>query len=130
LAKNLARLAGAEDIALGHKLLADHRENAPNLVLAAREALKEVTSIRGKPGRPSHTWYDDFLRFLIAIAEKNGVKPTLGYDDAQGRAVGTIWRFACAFEKVLHADMRSTSSIAMKRRLDRSKQNIGWKGGA
>lgn len=129
LAGAVARHAGTTDIGEGHRLLAEHKENAPNLASAAQEALDEVNSIRGKHGRPPCAWHDDFLRFLIAVAEKNGVTPTLGWDEVKYRPVGSIAHFACVFERLLPPDMRSISPVAMKERLYTSKDRIGWASG-
>jgi len=126
LARALACRADVADVGAGHRLLAEHKEYTPNLASAAREALDEVKSIGRKDGRPPCAWYDDFLRFLIAVAKKNRVRPALGWDEGKGRPVGSIARFVCVFERLLPPDMRSTSPVAMKERLNTSKDRIDW----
>jgi hypothetical protein len=88
-------------------------------VAAAR--LSEKSELKGKE---KLTWYDDFTKLLLNIAEAGGVRPTLGNDDARDTPCGWLFEAAQELELFLFRGMRSPSVKACGKRLERSLKRI------
>jgi hypothetical protein len=83
-------------------------------------AVADLPQAPGERGRRAHKWYDEFTVFLLQIAEKAGLEPTLRKDRVTGVRSGWLLDAALAFETFLDPLMRSPSSEACGKRLERS----------
>jgi hypothetical protein len=106
------------------KLIDTFRRDAAKLAHACLIAAHELKQQVGKSGRPPWDWYDDFTAFLLDIAETAGVEPRLSKDRISGARVGWLLDAAQALEGFLDPQMRSPSSEACGKRLDRSKTHL------
>jgi hypothetical protein len=71
-------------------------------------------------GRRAHKWYDAFTALLLQIANKAGVAPTLRKDRITRVRSGWLLDAALSLENFLDPLMRSPSSEACGKRLERS----------
>jgi hypothetical protein len=78
----------------------------------------------GKPGRWAHEWYDEFTARVLQTAEKAGLEPTLSKDRITRVRSGWLLDAALAFETFLDPLMRSPSSEACGKRLERSRRRL------
>jgi hypothetical protein len=78
----------------------------------------------GERGRRALNWYDDFTALLLEVADTAVVKPTLGKDRVSGTRSGWLFESAQAFESFLYPEMRSPSSEACGKRLERSLRRL------
>ena len=83
-------------------------------------AAADLPQAPGKRGRWAHKWYDEFTALLLQIAEKAGLEPTLRKDRSTRVRSGWLLDAALAFETFLDPFMRSPSSEACGKRLERS----------
>jgi hypothetical protein len=67
-----------------------------------------------------YEWYDEFTALLLQIAERAGLEPTLKKDKSTRVRSGWLLDAALAFETSLDRLMRSPSSEACGKRLERS----------
>jgi hypothetical protein len=83
-------------------------------------AAADLPQAHGKRGRRAHEWYDEFTALLLQIAKKGGLEPTLRKDRSTGVRSGWLLDAAMAFETFLDRFMRSPSTEACGKRLERS----------
>ncbi len=83
-------------------------------------AAADLPQAPGKRGRWAHKWYDAFTALLLQIAEKAGLEPTLRKDRTTRDRSGWLLDAALVFETFLDPLMRSPSSEACGKRLERS----------
>jgi hypothetical protein len=85
--------------------------------LVAATALK---STKGKKGRKTLDWFDDFTAVLVSVAERHGIRPTITTHRSTGVAQGRFLHLAEGFERLLWPDMRSPTRGALAKRLSRA----------
>jgi hypothetical protein len=81
-------------------------------------------STKGQSGKSRYGWYDEFTAVLLDVCRQNNIKPTVRIDRISGEPVGTLFKIAAAFERLLLPKMRSPSSEAMVKRLQRSLRRL------
>jgi hypothetical protein len=101
-------------------LLTSFRAEADRIAHVCMIAMAELPQVPGERGRWAYEWYDTFTALLLQIAEKAGVEPTLGKDRKTKVRTGWLLDAALAFETFLDRFMRSPSSEACGKRLERS----------
>jgi hypothetical protein len=104
-------------------MLGSFRRYADSISHTCLVAAADLPSRPDKRGRKANYWYDSFLKLLLSIAGKAGIKPTL-YKDREGeRELPAGWLLDAAreIETFLPAEMRSPSDVARYKRLERSK---------
>jgi hypothetical protein len=99
------------------------RETAAKIAHACMVAYVELKE-KGDDGRPRLGWHDDFTKVLIELAERGGVKPSIGRDRVTGERTGWLLEAAQALEFFLEPHMRSNSVEACASRLERSKRRL------
>jgi hypothetical protein len=109
------------------KLIASFRGDAAKLAHACLVAAREWKQLAGKSGRPSPDWYDEFTTLLLEVANTVGVQPRLNKDRISGERVGWLLDAAQVFETFLDPRMRSPSTEACGKRLERSKTRLKQK---
>jgi hypothetical protein len=98
---------------------------AARVAKASQRAEAKLRSFKGKVGRPTLDWYDQFVALLLTISERAGVRPTLGRDATREEAwTGWLFRAATRFEDFLPLEMQSETGEARGRRLQRSKRRL------
>ena len=105
-------------------LIASLRRDAAAVSDACRSAASELKTRVGKDGRPRLEWYDYFTALLLAIAEASGLEPQLLKDRITGLRHGWLLDAAQALEAFLDPQMRSPSTEACGKRLERSKTRL------
>jgi hypothetical protein len=103
-----------------HELLISFRAEADRIAHVCLVAVADLPEALGERGRRAHEWYDTFTELLLQIAEKAGLEPTLRKDRITGARSGWLLGAAQAFETFLDPLMRSPSSEACGKRLERS----------
>ena len=107
-------------------MLGSFRRHADSVSHTCIVAAADLPSCPEKRGRKVKNWYDLFLKLLLGIAEKAGIRPTL-YHDREGRPAAG-WLLDAARElETFPAEMRSPSDVARYKRLERGKANLGKK---
>jgi hypothetical protein len=104
-----------------HELIASFRENAFKISEACRKGAADFKAYRGKNGRPSLSWYDDFKTLLFKLARSGGVEPSLGKDRITSERTGWLVEAALKLEIFFHPDMRSPDAEVCGKRLERAK---------
>jgi hypothetical protein len=104
-----------------HELIASFRENALKISEACRKGAADFREYKGKNGRPSLSWYNDFKGLLFRIARSGGVEPSLGKDRITSERTGWLVEAALTLEKFFHPDMRSSDAEVCGKRLERAK---------
>jgi hypothetical protein len=120
----LAMDPGVGSVSKAQELIASfHREAAriAHVLMVARADLPDQGS---EAGRRALLWYDDFTAFLLDIAHRAGVEPTLRKDRITGVRSGWLFEAAQALESFFWQEMRSPSPEACGSRLDRSLRRI------
>jgi hypothetical protein len=102
------------------ELLSSFRAEADRIAHVCLVAAADLPQGPGDRGRRAHKWYDSFTSLLLKIAEKAGLEPTLRKDRITGFRSGWLLDAAQAFETFLDPSMRSPSSEACGKRLERS----------
>jgi hypothetical protein len=104
----------------GQELLRSFCAEADRVAHVCLVAVADLPQAPGERGRRAHKWYDPFTALLLRIAEKGGLEPTLGKDRITGMRSGWLLDAAQALENFLDPLMRSPSSEARGKRLERS----------
>lgn len=102
------------------ELLKSFRAEADRIAHVCLVAVADLPQGPGERGRRAHKWYDAFTALLLQTAEKAGLEPTLEKDRNTRVRSGWLLDSALAFETFLHPFMRSPSSEACGKRLERS----------
>jgi hypothetical protein len=105
-------------------LLSSFRQDAERISHACMIAAASLPDHPEKRGAKKKDWYDAFAAFLLNIAEKARVRPTLYRDREDGLPTGWLLDAAREFETFLPPDMRSPSDAARYKRLERSKNRL------
>jgi hypothetical protein len=103
------------------ELIASFREDAAEISNACRKGAADFKAYRGKNGRPSLSWYDDFKTLLFRIARSGGVEPSLGKDRITQERTGWLVEAAQRLEMFFDPAMRSPDAEACGKRLERAK---------
>ena len=110
------------------QLIASFRCNAAKLAHACLVAGRDLKlSVKGKSGAPQQDWYDEFTALLLEVARTAGVAPRLSKDRDSGARGGWLIEAAQALETFLDRRMRSPSTEACGKRLERSKTRLNRK---
>lgn len=112
------------EIENSNQFIEDFHTSARYVAEAAKAAANKLGSLKGKPGRLAHCWYDDFTRFLVSIAEQNGIKATVVIDRETGAPRGRFLELALGFQRLLYPAMRPPNPKALAKRLERSLARI------
>jgi hypothetical protein len=102
------------------ELLRSFRVEADRIAHVCLVAAADLPQGPGERGRRAHKWFDAFTTLLLQIAKKAGLEPTLGKDRITGVRSGWLLDAALTFESFLDPLMRSPSSEACGKRLDRT----------
>lgn len=113
---------GSVDSARG--LIDTFKRSAAKIQEASFAAFADLTGPSLKDGRDLLGWYDDFTDILMEIAGKIGIKPALGKDRSTGDRQGWLFEAAGALESFFPSYMRSQSSEARGKRLERSRKRL------
>jgi hypothetical protein len=105
---------------MGQEVLGSFRVEADRIAHICRVAAANLPQAPGERGRRAHEWYDSFTATLLQIAKKAGLKPTLRTDRNTKLRSGWLLDTAQALETFLDPLMRSPSSEARAKRLERS----------
>jgi hypothetical protein len=108
----------------GQGLLRSFCEEADRVAHVCLVAVADLPQAPGERGRRAHIWYDAFTVLLLQIAEKGGLKPTLRKDRVTRVRSGWLLDAAQALEPFLDPLMRSPSSEACGKRLERSLSRL------
>jgi len=118
----------SEDAAFGssshrqaHELIASFREKALQISEACRKGAADFREFRGKNGRPSLSWYDDFKTLLFKIARSGGAEPRLGKHRITSERTGWLVEAAQKLEIFFDPAMRSPDTESCGKRLERAK---------
>ena len=110
------------------QLIASFRCNAAKLAHACLVAGRDLKlSVKGKSGAPQQDWYDEFTALLLEVARTAGVAPRLSKDRDSFARGGWLIEAAQALETFLDRRMRSPSTEACGKRLERSKTRLNRK---
>jgi hypothetical protein len=121
----LAKVPAVGSMDNAHSVMQRFRELTMSMIDGARVAIDELKQQRGDKGRPSLGWYDDFTTLLVTVAKKAGTEPNLNINRITGEPEGWLFDAAQKLEAFLDKDMRSLSSSARLKRLQRSlKRNL------
>jgi hypothetical protein len=104
----------------GQDLLRSFRVEADRIAHVCLVAAADLPQVPGKRGRRAHEWHDAFTSLLLQIAKKAGLKPALKKDRITKIRSGWLLDAAQALETFLDPLMRSPSSEARGKRLERS----------
>ncbi len=110
-------------------LLGSLQTQASQVGHASLVAHADLATQSGKPGRPRMDWYDDFTALLFDLSAKGHVTPRLQKDRITGARSGWLFDAAQALESFLYPGMRSQSSEACGKRLERSKRRLSQRCG-
>jgi hypothetical protein len=108
----------------GQELLRSFRVEADRMAHVCLVAAADLPQVPGKRGRRAHEWYDAFTSLLLQIAKKAGLKPVLRKDRITKIRSGWLLDAAQALETFLDPLMRSPSSEACGKRLERSLSHL------
>jgi hypothetical protein len=110
--------------AQAQELISSFRAEADRIAHVCMVARADLPNRPGESGRPPLAWYDDFTALLLGIAKKAGVDPSLRKDRVTGARSGWLFDAAQGLESFLWKDMRSPSSEACGKRLERSLRKV------
>jgi hypothetical protein len=113
-------------IEAAYEYIADFGDRARLLASASRDAAIRMQSTKGQAGRSPYDWYDDFTAVMIDICKANNMEPKAGIDRSSGEPVGGLAKVASGFECLLLPKMRSGTSAAMVKRLQRSLARVQY----
>jgi hypothetical protein len=99
-------------------------EHANRVGHACQVAAADLAQKSNLKGKEKLHWYDDFTKLLVGIAERAGVRPTLGNDSVHDTPCGWLFDAAQELEGFLFSWMLSPSGKACGRRLERSLKRI------
>lgn len=116
------RTVGSAEAA--HGLIDSFRGEAAEVRRACLAALADLTAHSSRGGRDAFGWYDDFVEVLVEVAGKIGMEPKLGKDRITGERNGWLFEAARALECFFPSYMRSPSSEACGKRLERSRKRL------
>jgi hypothetical protein len=108
----------------GQDLLRSFRVEADRMAHVCLVAAADLPQGPGKRGRRAHKWYDAFTSLLLQIAEMAGITPALKKDRITKVRSGWLLDAAQALETFLDPFMRSPSSEACGKRLERSLSHL------
>lgn len=124
VAQALSEIPAVSSLGSAYDYLEDFCDRALVIASACLTAAKELQLTRGIAGRPPHHWYDEFTAILLDICKQNRIEPTAGLDRSSGKPVGGLYEVAAAFERLLLPKMRSSTSQALIKRLQRSLERL------
>jgi hypothetical protein len=107
------------------ELLASFVQQASRIAHAGRVVGVDLDRRFARPGRSRLDWYDEFTALLLRIALKAGVSPSWQKDRVTGEWSGWLFDAAQALETFLPEEMRSPTSEACGKRLERSQKRLG-----
>lgn len=128
LARCLTANPAIGSIEAAHAYLEDFCHRAGVISSGCRTAATSLQSTKGRSGKSRYGWYDEFTAVLLDICRQNKIEPTVRIDRLSGKPVGTLSKIALAFERLLLPKMRSPSSEAMVKRLQRSLRRLEQRG--
>jgi hypothetical protein len=105
-------------------LLTSFRAEADRIAHVCMIAMADLPQVLGERGRPPNIWHDSFTVLLLQIAEKGAFEPTLKKDRITEVRSGWLLDAALALETFLDPLMRSPSSEACGKRLERSLSRV------
>jgi hypothetical protein len=124
LAKYLAMDPAVGSLDKAKDLLASLQRQAAQVGHASLIAHADLSTQFGEPGRPRLDWYDDFTALLLNLAAKGQIVPRLQKDRITKKRIGWLFEAAQVLEKFLYPAMRSQSTEACGKRLERSKRRL------
>jgi hypothetical protein len=124
LSEYLANDSTVGSIENAHTLISSFRESASRIAAASTAAALDLEQQKGRAGRDRLDWYDDFTALLLQIAELAGIQPRFGKDWIEDAHIGWLFDAAQALELTLLKDMRSASTEACGKRLERSRKRL------
>ena len=92
--------------------------------IACRNVASEMKARRIRGGRPPLIWYDSFLEILLNLAIRTRIRPRLGKDRETELLQGWLIDAAQGLELFLEPSMRSSSSEACAKRLQRALKQM------
>jgi hypothetical protein len=125
LAEWLALDPNVGSIEKAKELLASFVQQASRIAHACRVAGVDLDSRSATSGRSRLDWYDEFTALLLHIALKAGVRPSWQKDRVTGEWSGWLFEAARTLETFLPEEMRSPTSEACGKRLERSQKRLG-----
>jgi hypothetical protein len=120
----LARAPEVGSLQKADELIDCFRRTAVKLAGACQMAAYELNELTDKGGRPPLVWHNDFTALLVSIAETVGVEPRLSKGRISDQRAGWLFDAAQALEAFLDPRMRSPTTEACGKRLDRSLKTI------
>jgi hypothetical protein len=120
IAKYLALVPGVRSPEEAGEIISKFRQEADRIAHVCMVARADLPDQPEEKGRRALGWYDDFTTLLLKLAEEAGVQPTLRKDRSTGLRSGWLLEAAQALESFLWSDMRSPSTEACGKRLERS----------
>jgi hypothetical protein len=106
------------------ELIAAFKDDAARVGHACLIAYVDLERKAPNDGRAPMLWYDKFTAILLRIAEKAKIDPNLNKDRINQTRGGWLFNAAQALEPFLHRYMRSPSTEACGKRLERSCKRL------
>jgi hypothetical protein len=113
---------GGQDNA--QQLVSTFQADAERVGQACLIAYAHLSRRAPNEGRAPLLWYDKFTALLLDIAKKAGIEPTLNKDRIDQARGGWLFDAAQAIEQFLDPYMRSPSTEACGKRLERSRKRL------
>jgi hypothetical protein len=110
--------------ARAQEVISSFRHDAARIAHVCMVARADLPVGPGERGRRAIGWYDDFTALLLEIAKEAGIKPTLRKDRITRVRSGWLLEAAQALEPFLYREMRSPSTEACGKRLERSLRRL------
>jgi hypothetical protein len=107
------------------ELLTSFAQQASKIAHASMLAGVGLDKRSATPGRSRFDWYEEFTALLLAIAQKAGVRPSWQKDRVSGEWSGWLFEAARSLETFFPEKMRSPTSEACGKRLQRSQRRLG-----
>jgi hypothetical protein len=120
-ARALAHDQNIGSVAAAYEIIGTFRQEAERIGHACMAAYADLTQKDQSENHKRLGWYDDFTALLLEIAQKAGVKATVGKDRITGARTGWLFKAAKALELFLDPVMRSPTPEACGKRLERSR---------
>jgi hypothetical protein len=124
IARYLALVPGVRSLGDAQELISSFRQEAARIAHVCMVARADLPSRSDEFGRPALRWYDDFTALLLELANEADVQPTLRKDRISRVRSGWLFEAAQALESFLWPEMRSPSSEACGKRLERSRRHL------
>ena len=105
-------------------LISGFQQEAQRIGHACMVAYADLNQKVINEGRTPLRWYDEFTGLLLDIAAKGGVDPAIGKDRVSGARTGWLFKAAQVLEPFLFHLMRSPSTEACGKCLERSKKRL------